>query len=334
MGLNTVWFVLVGILFGGFFFLEGFDYGVAILLPFLGKKDPEKRVLINSIGPFWDGNEVWMITAGGAMFAAFPLWYATLFSGFYMIMFLILAALIFRGVSFEFRGKFENKTWKNLWDTALFLGSTIPAFLWGGLLTDLVKGVPIDAQMEFVGGIADLFNPSAVAGGLLGVILFTFHGAVFLLLKTEGTVFNKAFSAARKIGAAAMGAVALMILYLLLKQFLFGKLLSGVAILLVFLTLILSYVFIQRKSFKAAMLTSGLSIFLLVSGVFAALYPNVMVSSLDPDLSLTIVNASASGYALKVMTIAAVTVLPVVIGYQVWTYWIFRKRVNTKELEY
>src|SRR5512136_82348 len=199
MTLNILWFVLVAVLFTGFFFLEGFDYGVGILLPFLGKQDGERRMLINTIGPFWDGNEVWLLTAGGAMFAAFPNWYATLFSGFYLALLLILLALIVRGVAFEFRSKDKNPRWRSLWDWLIFVGSFVPALLWGVALANIVKGVPIDASKNYVGGFFNLLNPYALVGGLTSLAGFALHGAIFLSLKTTDGLMERAHTMANRL---------------------------------------------------------------------------------------------------------------------------------------
>lgn len=334
MGLDILWFILIGVLFSGFFFLEGFDYGVAILVPFLGKTDTQKRILINSIGPVWDGNEVWMISAGGAIFAAFPNWYASLFSGFYILMFTILIALILRGVSFEFRGKVEKTSWKALWDVTLFIGSLVPAFLWGVIFTNLIKGVPLDKNFEFVGNLGDLLTPFALLGGLVGLVLFVFHGSVFLLLRTEGEIFNKIRNAALKIGLAAMGVEIIVLFILLIQGSLFAKPVAGCLGVSSLLLLVISYLMIFYKKYKTAMFSNGLGVVVAVAALFSGLYPKVMVSSLNPDFSLTIANASSSPYTLKVITIVSLTLLPIILGYQIWTYWIFRKRVNSKSLEY
>src|SRR5437879_3548221 len=196
MELHDVWFVLIAVLWIGYFFLEGFDFGVGILTKLLARDRPEKRVLINSIGPFWDANEVWLLTAGGAMFAAFPDWYATLFSGFYLALVLMLLALIVRGVAFEFRSKHERPAWRSFWDWMLFIGSALPGFLWGVAITNVIEGVPIDAHMNYVGGFWNLLNPYALLGGLAFVAMFLLHGAVFLSLKTEGEIQARAYRAA------------------------------------------------------------------------------------------------------------------------------------------
>ncbi len=191
LDLNSIWFVLIVVLFTGFFVLEGFDYGVGILLPIVAKSDRERRLVINTIGPHWDGNEVWLITAGGAMFAAFPNWYATLFSGFYLALFLILFGLIVRGVAFEFRSKTESTRWRQTWDAAIFVGSLLPALLWGVAFANTVRGVPIDASMTYVGTLFTLLNPYALLGGLVTTVLFTLHGALFLSLKTDDEILNR-----------------------------------------------------------------------------------------------------------------------------------------------
>jgi len=197
MTLNALWFILIGVLFTGFFLLEGFDYGVGILLPFLGKKDEERRILINTIGPVWDANEVWLLTAGGAMFAAFPNWYATLFSGFYLALLLMLVALIVRGVAFEFRSKDKHPAWRALWDWCIFGGSFVPALLWGVALANIVRGVPINADMQYVGGFFNLLNPYALLGGLVAVAVMTLHGAIFLSLRTTDAMQERAHKAAQ-----------------------------------------------------------------------------------------------------------------------------------------
>jgi cytochrome d ubiquinol oxidase subunit II len=199
MDLNTLWFILLFVLFVGFFLLEGFDYGVGILLPFLGKDDTDRRLIINTIGPFWDANEVWLITAGGAMFAAFPNWYATMFSGFYLALVLMLVALIVRAVGFEFRSKDRHPTWRQVWDWMIFGGSFVPALLWGVAFGNLIRGLPIDADMNYVGSFWDLLNPYALSGGLATLSAFVLHGALFLSLKTKGEIVERAHKAATRL---------------------------------------------------------------------------------------------------------------------------------------
>ena len=333
MDLNILWFILVTVLFVGFFFLEGFDYGVGILLPFVGKNDTERRVAINTIGPVWDGNEVWMLTAGGALFAAFPNWYATLFSGFYLALFLMLSALIIRGVAFEFRSKDKNPYWRSIWDWAIFAGSLIPALLWGVALTNLLQGVPIDSRMEYTGTFWNLLSPYTLAGGLAGLSIFILHGAIFLSMKAEDPVAGRAREIARKAG---IGAVVLLLAVTVLSYFstdlFYGF--GAIAQILALAALVAAYFLVRSGRLGLAFIANGLTIVLATSSVFLGLFPRVMVSSLNPEWSLTIYNASSSPYTLKVMTIVALTLVPVVLLYQAWTYWVFRKRVGTKDLEY
>lgn len=337
MNLSTLWFALIAILFLGYFVLEGFDFGVGILLPFLSINDRERRAIINTIGPHWDANEVWLITAGGAMFAAFPHWYATLFSGFYVPLFLLLAALILRGVAFEFRGKVEHTTWRAIWDRILFGGSVIPALLLGVAIANLIRGVPIDAQMAYVGGFWNLLNPFAILCGILAISLFTFHGANFLALKTAGEIAQRAERAASRLWLPALGAACLVALWggLSLRG---ASPLGGIATLIMLaalLSILAAGLFTKRtiSGWSFALSSCGIAFFTLA--FFLALFPRVMVSSLDPAWSLTITSASASPYTLKVMSIIALIFLPVVLLYQGWSYRIFRERIGGESpLEY
>lgn len=330
MDLHVLWFVLIAVLFCGFFLLEGFDFGVGMLSPFLGKGDAERRVVLNTIGPFWDGNEVWLITAGGAMFAAFPDWYATLFSGFYLIMALMLLALIIRGVAFEFRSKEEARSWRSFWDWMAMGGSVLPGFLWGIVIANCLIGVPIDAQMNYVGTLWQLFNPYALLAGLAFTAMFLLHGAIFLTLRTEGVLLRRARTAARLLW---LPTVALVILfaswtYLLVggaahTSLLHAGVTSGAALALLLVIALLR----AGRSGWAFALTS-LTIVLFTLAVCLWLFPRVMVSSLNPAWSLTIYNASSSPYTLTVMSWLALSFLPFVLAYQAWNYWIFRKRVS------
>jgi cytochrome d ubiquinol oxidase subunit II len=337
MDLNTVWFVLTSVLFIGFFFLEGFDYGVGILLPFLGKNDTDRRVIINTIGPFWDANEVWLITAGGAIFAAFPHWYATLFSGFYLALFLMLVTLIVRGVAFEFRSKDRNPTWRAVWDWMIFTGSLVPSVLWGVAFGNLMRGVPIDGGMHYVGDFWYLLNPYALAGGLASLSAFTLHGAVFLSLKTSGPVMDRARTAAARLW---LPTVVLVFLYVTAGYFatdMFTRLgvNPGVVPVGAGVALLLAGWFIRNKQDGWAFAMTGLTIAFSAITIAMGLYPRLMVSSLNPDWSLTIYNASSSPYTLEVMSIVALIFVPVVLLYQGWSYWVFRERVGgDRPLEY
>lgn len=331
--LETLWFILIAVLFVGFFFLEGFDFGVGMLSRFIGKTDTERRVLINTIGPFWDANEVWLITAGGAMFAAFPNWYATLFSGFYMALFLMLLALIGRGVAFEFRSKVENPRWRQTWDWIIFFGSLLPPLLWGVALANLMRGVPIDQNMNYVGSFWDLISVYSVMGGVSIVLLFLLHGALFLSLKTEGMLRDKARSVAQKIGAWTSAAMFLFVIlsYFETDMFTSKGLSPGMIPVLAGMALLSVHFFIKAGRDGWAFIGTGTTIVLSTITVFMLLFPNVMISSLNPDWNLTIYNAASNAYTLKVMTIVAVTVIPFVLAYQIWTFWVFRKRVKASD---
>ncbi|MCL6600612.1 MAG: cytochrome d ubiquinol oxidase subunit II [Alicyclobacillus macrosporangiidus] len=337
MDLNTIWFLIIGALFTAFFLLEGFDYGVGMLVPFLGRTDEERRVIINTIGPFWDANEVWFITAGASMFAAFPNWYATLFSGFYLALFLLLIALIGRGVSFEFRSKLTHSGWRRVWDWVIFFGSLLPPLLWGVALANLMRGVPIDQHMNYVGTFWDLISLYSVVGGASVVLLFLLHGALFLTLRTEGAIQRRARRVALAIGAWT---TALTFFFVILSYFetdMFTRLGvdPGSIPILAGLSLFSVQFFIRAKRDAWAFAMTALTIVLSTITVFMDLYPRVMVSSLNPDWSLTIYNAASNPYSLRVMTIIALTVLPLVVLYQIWSYWVFRHRLKAAEhLEY
>ncbi len=337
MELNTVWFILVSILFIGFFFLEGFDYGVGILLPYLSKDDTDRRLILNTIGPVWDGNEVWMIAAGGAMFAAFPNWYATLFSGFYLPLLLILLALIVRAVAFEYRSKDHRPSWRSLWDTLLFVGSFVPALLWGVAFANLIRGVPIDADMNYTGGFFNLLNPYALSGGLATLFLFTLHGAIFLSLKTKGDLMDRARAMAGRLWLPAVVMVSLFVIlgYFATDMLAHRGALFVIVSVLAAAALLAAGWFIRNRQHGWAFVMTGLTIVLAVAMLFLGLYPRVMVSSIDPAYSLTIDNASSTPYTLRVMSIVALIFVPIILLYQGWTYWIFRKRIGREEkLEY
>lgn len=336
MDLNTLWFALIAILFVGFLVLEGFDYGVGMLLPILGRNDLERRGVINTIGPFWDGNEVWLLTAGGALFAAFPHWYATLFSGFYLALLVILAALIVRGVAFEFRSKHDDPRWRRFWDGALFVGSVLPALLFSVALSNLARGVPIDASKNFAGGFLDLVSPYALLSGVTGVAVFALHGALFLCLKAEKDLADRAHALAMKLWPVVVGLVLSFVVSSYVTTDLFQRLgvNPGVAPLGAAAAL-LSVGWLLRERYHGwAFIMSAATIALSVMTFFAGLFPRVMVSSLDPRFSLTIYNASSSPYTLKVMSFVALMFVPLVLAYQAWSYWVFRARVTRKHLEY
>ncbi|GGX11950.1 cytochrome c oxidase assembly protein [Streptomyces malachitofuscus] len=329
MELHDVWFVLIAVLWTGYFFLEGFDFGVGILTRLLARDRAEKRVLINTIGPVWDGNEVWLLTAGGATFAAFPEWYATLFSGFYLPLLVILICLIIRGVAFEYRAKRPEESWQRNWETAIFWTSLIPAFLWGVAFGNIVRGVKIDAEFEYVGSLWDLLNPYALLGGLVTLTLFTFHGTVFTALKTVGEIRERARRLARRVGLVT---AVLASAFLLWTQADKGDGTSLIALAVAVAALVAALLANRAGREGWAFALSGITIVAAVAMLFLTLFPNVMPSTLDADWSLTVTNASSSPYTLKIMTWLAVIATPVVLLYQGWTYWVFRKRIGTQHI--
>jgi cytochrome bd ubiquinol oxidase subunit II len=337
MELVTVWFILIAVLWVGYFILDGFDMGVGVLLPFLGKDDLRRRVMINTIGPVWDGNEVWLLVAGGATFAAFPLWYATMFSGFYLAFFLLLVALILRGVAFEYRGKKDSASWRARWDAAIFIGSAIPALLFGVAFGNVIGGVAIEplagsdpsnaGNFNYVGNFFNLLNPFSITLGLMTLLVFTTHGAIFLALKTSGEIRAAARATALRVGIVA---AVVAVVALLWAQTFSGRVMWTLPMVLIAAVMFLAALWATYKNRDgwAFLLTSG-TIILAVSSLFVGLFPNVMVSTIDPLFNLTIYNAASQEYTLTVMTWVAVIMTPVVLIYQGWTYWVFRKRIST-----
>lgn len=331
--LNTAWFALIGLLWTGYFVLEGFDFGVGILSPLLASDDTDRRISLNTIGPFWDGNEVWLIVAGGATFAAFPTWYATMFSGFYLALFLILAALILRGVAFEFRGKRDGAVWRGGWGTAHFAGSLVPSFLWGVAFTDLVRGLDIVGGPYYVGGFTGLIHPVALVGGVASLLLFSLHGAVFLSLKTTGGLRLRARRAAALLAVPTLLAVAGAAAWVGLSMAgtarpgaLAGVVpaaLAGVAV----AATGGAGVFALRRREGLAFGSACVAIVALSGAAFSALFPRVMVSASGPADSLTIWDAASAHETLLVMTVVAAIFTPFVLAYQAWTYWVFRQRL-------
>ncbi|MGW1493692.1 cytochrome d ubiquinol oxidase subunit II [Streptomyces sp. NPDC002402] len=329
MELHDVWFVLIAVLWIGYFFLEGFDFGVGVLTKLLARNRTERRVLINTIGPVWDGNEVWLLTAGGATFAAFPDWYATLFSGFYLPLLLILVCLIVRGVAFEYRHKRDEERWQTNWEHAIFWTSLLPALLWGVAFGNIVRGVKIDGQKEYVGTFFDLLNPYAILGGLVTLTLFTFHGAVFAALKTVGDIRVRARALALKLGLLT---AALALGFLIWTQASHGDGKSLVAMTVAVVALVGAIVAIKAGREGWSFALSGVTITAAVAMLFLTLFPNVMPSTLNEEWSLTVTNASSSPYTLKIMTWCAGIATPLVLLYQSWTYWVFRKRIGTQHI--
>jgi cytochrome bd ubiquinol oxidase subunit II len=338
MDLVTIWFTLIAVLWIGYFILDGFDLGVGMLLPVIGTDDLRRRVLINTIGPVWDGNEVWLLVAGGAMFAAFPLWYATMFSGFYLALFVILLALIIRGVAFEYRGKRDSAKWRRNWDRAIVVGSVLPALLFGVAFGNIVGGskvAPLEGStnpdiamnLNYVGSFFDLLNPFALVIGGMTLTVFATHGAIFLALKTSGEVHVAARRVALRIGLVA---AVFAVVGLLWAQAFSGRVAITLPMVLVAAVLWLGALFFVVKDRDGwAFLLSAGTIGLAVASFFVGLFPNVMPSSIDEAYNLTVYNASSQEYTLTIMTIVAVIMTPIVLIYQGWTYWVFRKRIST-----
>ncbi|MFB2586069.1 cytochrome d ubiquinol oxidase subunit II [Herbiconiux liukaitaii] len=325
MDLTILWFCIVGFLFVGYFVLDGFDFGVGMSLPFLSKDDTDRRVLINTIGPIWDLNETWVIVAGAALFAAFPEWYATLFSGFYLPLLLILLALILRGVSFEYRHQRPEMVWKKRFDRMIVIGSAVPAFLWGVAFSNIVAGVALDANHDYTGTVFDLLNPYALLGGLTTLLLFFTHGVVFVSLKTDGEIRERARRLAVRAGAVTIVVAAVFLGW---TSVAFGTPASILLSVAAAVALVAGFLANLRRREGVAFAFMAATIGLAVASLFFALFPDVMPASNDPANSLTIVNASSSEYTLQIMSWVALIFLPLILAYQGFTYWVFRKRVT------
>ena len=329
--LEVIWFLLICVLWSGYFVLEGFDFGVGVMLRKLGRTREERRDLLHTFGPVWDGNEVWLLTAGGATFAAFPEWYATLFSGFYIPLFLVLLGLIVRNVGLELWAKDDRPEWRDRWEWAIIAGSAIPAFLWGVAWANIVKGVPLDASGEYVGGFFGLLGPYALLGGIVTLVLFLAHGALFLQLRTQGVLHDRAQATAKTLTVAALAVTAAFATWTALRQA--GA--DGVEVVSVLLlgAAVAALAVGARSSLARPAVAFGVSaagIVLLFAGLWSELYPAAMVSS-GPGPDLALADAASTAYTLKVMTVVAVLMVPIVLLYQGWTYWVFRRRVGGPE---
>lgn len=340
MGLQEFWFIVVGVLFLGFFILEGFDFGVGMLMEPLGRgsspagsshdTDKRRRAVLNTIGPVWDGNEVWLITAGGAMFAAFPGWYATVFSGLHLPLLAILVAMILRIVAIEWRSKIDDPTWRKRADLGIAIGSWVPAILWGVAFASLVQGLPLDADHQIHLTFTALLNPYTLLGGLATGGLFLLHGAAFLALKTADTVRTDALRAARLL---SLPVTALVAAFGVWTQLAHGKTWTW-AVLVVAVVAQMTAIALLNKGTRDgwAFVSTTLVVVAVIVLLFGVLYPNLVPSTLNPDWSLTIYNASSSPYTLEIMTWAAVIFAPLVIIYQAWTYWVFRQRISADRI--
>ncbi|KGM13090.1 cytochrome d ubiquinol oxidase subunit II [Cellulomonas bogoriensis] len=328
MDLPLLWFLLIAVLWTGYLVLEGFDFGVGMLLPVLGRNDKDRRTLINTIGPVWDGNEVWLLTAGGATFAAFPHWYATMFSGFYIPLLLILLALIVRVVAFEWRGKINDDGWRAWADRAIIFGSVTPAFLWGVAFANLVRGVHLDADHQYVGTLLDLLNPYALLGGATTLMIFLTHGTVFVALKTDGPIRHQAGKLATRLAALTVVVAGSWAVW---TQIAYSTTWTWVATAIAAAGLVSTVAATRRGREGYAFTASAVAIVAAVVLIFGSMFPDVM-PAVDPANSLTIENASSSAYTLRIMTWVAVILTPFVLLYQGWTYWVFRKRITSAQI--
>lgn len=337
MSLNELWFILIAVLFIGFFVLEGFDFGVGSIHRFLGRDEREKIAYINTIGPFWDANEVWLITAGGAMFAAFPHWYATLFSGFYIPLVFMLVALIIRGVAFQFRGEIDSYRWRNLWDWSIFIGSFLPPVLWGVLLANFMTGMPIDENKEMVGGFLQFLHPFALLGGVMFAMLCIVHGLQFITIRTKGVLQDRARNLGKMLAAPTLILVLAFAVFGYLKTDIFTAHGSAWLLLplLAWIALLGSTILNVKRIDGWAFFLTTMTIVLFTASVFIGMFPRVMISSISEANSLTITNAASGAYTLKVMSYFSLTLLPFVIAYQGWSYYVFRQRISKDdELDY
>ena len=329
ISLPTLWFIVLAFLWTGYLFLEGFDLGVGMLMKLMGRSEKDRRVMLNTIGPVWDGNEVWLITAGAMTFATFPLWYAALFSALYLPLVFVLLGLIFRAVSIEYRGKHNDDRWRNRWDWAMALGSFVSAFGVGAALALTTTGLPLNENGDRVGGAFAWFNGYAVLGGLAVVAFCLVHACVFLALKTRGDIQERARRAVVRwlpLGVLPMAAWAIVV------QLQNGKALTLIPLVLAVVAVALSWIMARRGRDGWSFIWMGLFLVAGVFTIFASLYPNVLPSTLDPAWSLTVDNASSSDYTLTVISWVSLFGLPVVVLYQGWTYWVFRKRITAEAI--
>lgn len=334
--LETIWFVLWGVLWGIYFMLDGFDLGVGTLMPFLTKSDEEKRIVYESIGPFWDGNEVWLITAGGVTFAAFPKTYAVLFSSMYSALMLVLFALIFRAVSIEFRGQVNNDRWRSAWDLGMFLGSLLPSILLGVAFANIFKGIPIDAEGVYQGSLFTLLNPYGLIGGALFLMLFLVHGSLWLAVKTEGELQERSLATANKLWFVLLAVAVIFLVATAFATRLYQNYLANPLLLLIPLAavaaLVLIKVFLSKGSFWLAWFASCDTIFFATLFGVVGLYPRLLPSSLDPKFSLTVSNSASTPLTLKIMLGVAAIFVPIVIAYQTWVYIFFKDKVTLEDL--
>lgn len=330
MDLPTVWFVAIAVLWTGYLVLEGFDFGVGMLLPPVGRDETGRRVVINSIGPVWDGNEVWLITAIGAMFAAFPAWYAATLSGFYLPVLVIIVALVLRGVAFEYRGKGDSDAWRRRWDAAIVFGSVAPAFGWGLVFANMLRGVRIGDDGVVRSTLAELLDPYALLGGLALTALFVLHGALFLGLKVEGPVRVRARAAARRSAFVALPAVVGFLAWTARDR---GAGIVGIGVTaVVAAALVAAVALAARRREGWAFTATALAVAGVSVAMFTALYPALLPSLISPAFDLTVANAASAPYTLGILSVIGAVFLPLVVAYQSWSYWVFRRRVRPADV--
>jgi cytochrome d ubiquinol oxidase subunit II len=338
MILQDIWFFLWGLLWAVYFVTDGFDLGIGSLLPFLGKDDRQKRVMVQAMGPLWDGNEVWLLTAGGVTFAAFPQVYAVMFSSLYSPLMIILFALIVRGVSFEFRNKAQNPAWKRLWDTCMFLGSLLPAILFGAAFANIFQGIPFDQNGVYQGNLLTLLNPYGLLGGVLFLLFFLIHGAIWLAIRSEGDLYERAVRTVKGLWPIHLLVAVLFLAATFYTTKLYDNYLANPALFLIILLTVAGLlgvrIFIGKGGLWKAWFSSALSIIGATFFGVVGLYPNLFPSSLDPRFNLTAHNASSSPLTLKIMLVVALIFVPIVLAYQIWTYTLFKGKITEEDLDY
>jgi cytochrome d ubiquinol oxidase subunit II len=338
MLLVTIWFLLWGVLWAVYFMLDGSDLGLGTVMPAVAKTEEERKLVYRAMAPFWDGNEVWLITAGGVTFAAFPATYAVLFSGLYTPLMLILFALIFRGVTFAFRGKVDDPKWRNIWDLALVLGSFLPALLFGVAFANLFQGLPIDGEGIFQGNLLTLLNPYGIAGGLLFVTIFAMHGSLWLSTKSEGELQTRAGDLAKKIWPVVLLLAVIFLLATLRLTNLYDNYLANPVLFLIpaaaVFALLATRVLMAMSAWWKAWIASALTIVSTTLFGVVGLYPNLIPSTIDPKFSMTVTNSSSSPLTLKIMLGVALTFVPIVIAYQIWVHFLFKDTLTDEEAAY
>ncbi len=336
MALQITWFFLWGLLWAVFFITDGFDFGIGTLLPFLGRTERDKRVMINAMGPFWDGNEVWLIAAGGVTFAAFPLLYATMFSSFYSALMLILFALILRGVAMEFRSKIDSPLWRQVWDVCIFIGSVGPAVLFGVAFANIFKGIPLDENGAYHGSLYMLLNGYGLMGGVLFLFLFLEHGAIWLAIKSDGELHERSVGLAGGLWWILVAVALLFLIYSKFETKLYDNYYANPVLFLLIIIALAAFIqtkiFLVKKAYFMAWFSSAMAIFCCTFFGIIGMFPKVMPSSIADEYSLTAFNASSSPMTLKIMLIVVVIFVPIVLLYQIWAYNLFKDKITDEDL--